>query len=237
MRDFGAIYSGFWANQDLREAGDDARLLAAYLLTSPHTNSLGAFRLPSAYACEDLGWVSERFRNGLETLSNIGFVKYDEGSKFVWICKFLVWNRPANPNIWKAIAKMAKAVPDGVVFKDEILVSAGVSETVSEPLGNTPSPSPSPSPFLESEESEPILIPLNDGSEYVVTMADVAELELAYPRVKIPAELRKARAWCVANPAQRKTRRGVSKFMNGWASRASERGSGDEPKPKARRAL
>lgn len=226
MRDYGVIHRGFWANESLRGAGDDARMLAAYLLTSPHTTTLGAFRLPDAYACDDLGWVPERLRNGFETLSKIGFVRYCHTTKWVWVVKFLEWNKPANPNIWKAIAKMASGVPDAVAFKDEILVSAGVSETVSKPLGNTPSPSPSPSPSLEDSFAD-VAIPLNDGTDYAVTLAEVAEFERAYPVVDVLGELRKARAWCVANPAQRKTRRGAGKFVNGWLARAAERA----PKP------
>jgi|SRR5690625_102327 len=226
MREFGTIHRGFWANEDLRQAGDDARLLGAYLLTSPHTTALGAFRLPDAYVCDDLEWEKKRFRNSLQALSDAGFVKYDPDTKWVWVVKFLEWNRPANPNIWKAIAKAARNVPDSVSFRDEILVSAGVSETVSEtvrkPSIKSPSPSPSPSPDSEDE----IFIPLNDGSEHRVTLADIAEYEMAYPRIDVTAELRKARAWSIANPAQRKTPRGASKFVNGWLSRANEKGGG-----------
>ena len=237
MRDYGAIYSGFWANQSLRDAGDDARLLAAYLLTSPHTTTLGAFRLPEGYAFEDLGWVPERFRNGLETLSRIGFIQYDPATKWVWIVKFLEFNRPANPNIWKAIVKAAKAVPDAVPFKVNICSSAGLFETVSEPLPNIPSPSPSPFPSLEGgvEETE-IAIPLCDGTDFAVPLAMVAELEQAYPRADVTGELRKARAWCVANPTQRKTRRGAAKFLTGWIGRAAERiGPASAPAPTRQR--
>lgn len=222
MREYGVIHRGFWANEAIKEAGDDARTLAVYLLTSPHTTTLGAFRIPDAYACDDLGWDSQRLRNGFEALSRIGFVRYDSATKWVWVVKFLEWNKPANPNIWKSIARMANGVPDAVPFKDEILVSAGVSETVSKPLGNIPSPSPSPS--IEGGVGETdIAIPLADGTDYAITLASVAEWEQAYPRIDVMGELRKARAWCVANPRQRKTRGGAAKFLNGWLSRASER--------------
>src|SRR5690606_29238968 len=77
----------------------------------------------------------------------------------------------------------------------------------------------------------PIFIPLNDGSEYVVKLASVAEWEQAYPRLDVMAELRKARAWCVANPRQRKTRGGAAKFLNGWLSRASERATPPPAEP------
>ena len=76
------------------------------------------------------------------------------------------------------------------------------------------------------EEYE-IFIPLNDGSEHRVTLADIAEYEMAYPRIDVAAELRKARAWSIANPAQRKTPRGANKFVNGWLSRANEKGGGN----------
>lgn len=235
MRDYGVIHRGFWANEDIRSAGDDARTLAAYLLTSPHTTTVGAFRLPDAYACDDLGWTSERLRNGFETLSRIGFIRHDSATKWVWVVKFLEWNKPANPNIWKAIARMANGVPDAVPFKDEILASAGVSETVSKPLGNTPSPSPSPS--LEGGGGETDLaIPLADGTDYAITLASVAEWEQAYPRIDVMGELRKARAWCVANPRQRKTRAGAGKFLNGWLSRATER-SAPAPAPERKRVM
>lgn len=238
MRDYGVIYRGFWANESMKGAGDDARMLATYLLTSPHTTTLGAFRLPDAYACDDLGWDSKRLRNGFETLSNIGFIRYCETTKWVWIVKFLEWNKPANPNIWKAISKMASNVPDSVSFKDEVLVSAGVSETVSKPLGNTPSPSPSPSLSPEGGVGETdFAIPLIDGGDHAVSLADVAEWEQAYPKVDVPGELRKARAWCVANPKQRKTRTGVRKFLNGWLSRAADRTQPAAPAPARKREL
>lgn len=227
MREYGVIHRGFWANEAIKKAGDDARTLAAYLLTSPHTTTLGAFRIPDAYACDDLGWDSERLRNGFETLSAIEFIKYCPASKWVWIVKFLDFNRPANPNIWKAIRKMAGSVPDAVAFKSEILSVTGVSETVSKPLGNSPSPSPSPS--LGGVGDSEVSIPLASGADHPVTLADIAEWEQAYPRIDVMAELRKARAWSVANPSQRKTPRGVGKFLNGWLSRAAERATAQAP--------
>lgn len=75
------------------------------------------------------------------------------------------------------------------------------------------------------DETE-LSIPLNDGTDHAVSLAEIAEFEMAYPRVDVPGEIRKARAWCVASPAQRKTRRGVGKFLNGWLSRAAERSVG-----------
>lgn len=221
MREYGTIHKGFWANEDLKALDVDSRLLAAYLLTSPHTNMIGAFRLPDAYACEDLNWTTERLRNGFETLSKVGFIKYADSGKWVWIVKFLQFNKPANPNMVKAAVKMAEGIPASVPFRSEILSSLclgeRVSETVSKPLGNPPSPSPSPSPVLGAEE---ILIPLDDGSEFPVPADLLSEYRSTYRRIDVAGELRKARAWSVSNPTKRKTRRGVAKFLNSWLASA-----------------
>jgi hypothetical protein len=75
------------------------------------------------------------------------------------------------------------------------------------------------SPEPKGSSQQPILIPLKDGSEYAVTEAEVNEWTAAYPDKDVLGELRKARAWCVANPTKQKTRRGVTSFLNGWLVR------------------
>lgn len=86
----------------------------------------------------------------------------------------------------------------------------------------------------EIELSE-FVIPLADGSDHTLTLAELAEYEQAYPAIDVPGELRKARAWCVANPGQRKTRRGVGKFVNGWLARTAERAKPASAAPKPER--
>lgn len=213
MRDYGKVHTSFWASETLKDLDAYAKLLALYLLTSPHTNASGAFRLPDAYACEDLKWNAERLRNSFETLSNAGFIAHCEATSWVWICKFGDWNKPDNPNIKKAVLKSVDAIPASVSFKERIAAYWGFSETVTEPLGNPPSPSPSPSLF-------PLLI-LDDGSEFEVSEAFAVELRIAYPRIDLVTELAKMRVWLLANKAQRKTRKGTPRFINSWLSKAT----------------
>lgn len=67
-------------------------------------------------------------------------------------------------------------------------------------------------------------IPLNDGSEYPLYRKDVAEYASLYPAVDVEQELRNIRGWCLANTTRRKTHRGVRRFINGWLSRAQDKG-------------
>jgi hypothetical protein len=149
MRDYGKVHTSLWSSETLKGLDSDARLLALYLLTSPHTTMLGAFRLPDAYACDDLGWDAERLRNGYETLRGVGFIQFDEATKWVWIVKFLQFNRPENPNQWKSVRKLAAAIPDSVSLK------AAVNGTVLEPLNNTPVPAPASVPVFVAVASPP----------------------------------------------------------------------------------
>lgn len=140
MRDYGKVHTSFWSSETIRELDDDSRMLALYLLTCTHSNMAGSFRIPDGYVAEDLGWSSERFRKGLETLSDAGFLVYCDKSKFVWILKFLNWNKPENPNQWKAVAKFMAAIPANCSFRES------ANERVSEPFRNSPVPAPVPVP-------------------------------------------------------------------------------------------
>lgn len=62
-------------------------------------------------------------------------------------------------------------------------------------------------------------LPLQDGSEFLPTDAQVAEWSAAYPLVDVLGTLKRMRVWCLAKPANRKTRRGVAAFIVNWLGR------------------
>lgn len=74
--------------------------------------------------------------------------------------------------------------------------------------------------------SEPVaMLPLKDGTEYEISAESFEEFVNAYPAINVLSEMRKMRAWCLSNPANRKTRRGIMKFINGWLGRAKPESS------------
>lgn len=111
MRDYGIIHARFWSSKDIRSLSEDGRMLAAYLLTCVHSTLAGVFYIPDGYAAEDLQWTHERVSKGFGELSGNGFATRCEGSKWVWIPKYLDWNPPQNPNQLKAIWRVASKVP------------------------------------------------------------------------------------------------------------------------------
>lgn len=52
----------------------------------------------------------------------------------------------------------------------------------------------------------------------------IAQFESWYPSLHVDAELRKAAAWHATNPTKRKTRAGITKFLNAWLTKANDGG-------------
>lgn len=111
MRDYGKVYSRFWASRDMRTLSDDGRYLALYLMTCKHCTLAGIFLLPDGYVCEDMQWTIERVRQGFMELFRNGFATRCEATKWVWITKHLEWNGLQNPNQAKAAVKILTEVP------------------------------------------------------------------------------------------------------------------------------
>lgn len=72
-------------------------------------------------------------------------------------------------------------------------------------------------------------IPLKNEEMYPVTEADIAHLQESFKGIDVLAEIKKAAIWCENNPAKRKTRAGVMKFLTNWLLRA-----GPSPKKQQR---
>ena len=66
---------------------------------------------------------------------------------------------------------------------------------------------------------------LKDKSFYDVPVDKLEIWKSAYPAVAVESELKKMVAWCESNPERRKTRRGITSFINGWLNRAQDQGN------------
>ena len=74
-------------------------------------------------------------------------------------------------------------------------------------------------------EPEPIItLPLNTGEEYPLFQCDIDEFAELYPAVDILQAMRGMKGWLNTNPARRKTKRGIRRFINSWIAREQDRG-------------
>jgi hypothetical protein len=68
-----------------------------------------------------------------------------------------------------------------------------------------------------------VTLPLNTGAEYPIDEAQVREFSDLYPAVDVVAQLRKMRGWLIANPANRKTKAGVLRFVTRWLGQEQDK--------------
>lgn len=72
-------------------------------------------------------------------------------------------------------------------------------------------------------------IPLNDGTEWRPTTEELEEYARLYPGVDVRRALASMRGWCLSNPTQKKTRRGVKAFVNRWLDKEQNRATRGAP--------
>jgi hypothetical protein len=212
MREYGQIQCAFWQSQDAQQWTDAGKLLAAYLMTGPHSNGLGCYRCPDGYVMADLGWTQERVSEGFAELSRSGFAYRFEG--VVFIPGFLRWNKVANGNV--AAARMAEfeALPKGEakarvagaiinyvkhLGNDYRTVLQTVSETVSgtvtqtEPYPTQPRENPNQTTCAAPAEPAPAadLLPAEPASPVAVSflLNDGKDFEITEAQVREFAEL------------------------------------------------
>jgi hypothetical protein len=80
----------------------------------------------------------------------------------------------------------------------------------------------------DSIESSPLVctLILCTGEEHSVYQLEVTEWATLYPSIDVPDELRKMKAWLIANTNNRKTKIGINRFINRWLAKAQ-----DKPRP------
>lgn len=66
-------------------------------------------------------------------------------------------------------------------------------------------------------------LPQNDGLFFQITKEQYERWKELYPAVNVKSELSKIIGWLEANPAKRKTARGMLRFVNSWLSREQDK--------------
>lgn len=109
MAKFASVSPEFWTDTTVAEWNESQKLLALYLLTCPHRNLQGLYRLSLRYAADDLGWSEQRTRRALERLIADGFAEYDWEAKVVLLPKALRYYQPTTDRqLQGAIQALAK---------------------------------------------------------------------------------------------------------------------------------
>lgn len=116
MRDYGQVQCSWWGHPDTVDLSDNEKLLFLYLLTGPHSNGLGCYRLPFGYVSSDTGKGIETVSKGFLELGIKGFAYHCKTTEFVVIPKYLKWNPVSNGKVAKARQKEFQDIPSKFEF-------------------------------------------------------------------------------------------------------------------------
>ena len=76
---------------------------------------------------------------------------------------------------------------------------------------------------IDEKEQAIFEMPTNTGEGYPFFQPDIDFYKSLYPSVDIAQEMRKMVGWSNANPAKRKTKGGMKRFVNAWLSREQDK--------------
>jgi hypothetical protein len=106
------LHSVLWCDGKYKAMQDDFyQLLFVYLLSSPHGNMIGYYRLPPQYVATDMDRPIDLVCQGMGALQSEGFIAYDEPTNVLLIYNFLKWNPINSLNQAKGAVKVAAAIP------------------------------------------------------------------------------------------------------------------------------
>ena len=109
--DYHRVASRFWNDPKVRGWHEDARVLALYLLTSPHRATEGLFLLRRVYVAADLQWETHRLETAWRVLEDDRWILWDPSNEVVMIASALRYQRPNNENAAKGAMKRIKQIP------------------------------------------------------------------------------------------------------------------------------
>jgi hypothetical protein len=105
------VSSEFWTSPEIRALPPLSKLLALYLITCKHGESAGAFHLPIAYICADLGMTVAQVRECLSDGYRMGFATYDDATEYVVVLKALKHKGKLSTPYVRHVVKVFDTIP------------------------------------------------------------------------------------------------------------------------------
>ena len=112
------IASKFWTDEKIIELDTESKLLYLYILTCPHSNMAGYYRLPKEYIIADLKLSPEGLHKPFTKLLQEGLIKYCEKSFVILIPNYYKYNPIQNKNQAKGAAKKTCELPRNSLVED-----------------------------------------------------------------------------------------------------------------------
>ncbi len=124
----------FWTDEKSGLVSANLKLLLFYLITTPHGNMLGLYRLPDEYGARDIGWSLEEYRENFAQAVALGFVEHDPETSTVFVRNYLKHNPLENGNQVTGALKCLEELPTSPLFRSLADTVTALGKQYLEPL-------------------------------------------------------------------------------------------------------
>ena len=84
---YSQFHDGFWTDPEIRELSSDDKLLLTWFITNPYRHYSGVYFFEFDSISRQTGLSEKTVRKGIDTLSELKFIKYNAKFSMVWVVK------------------------------------------------------------------------------------------------------------------------------------------------------
>lgn len=84
---YSQFHDGFWTDPEIRSLSADEKLLLVWFITNPYRHYSGIYFFEFDLIAPQTGLSDIKVRKGIDTLSKIGFIRYNPKFSMVWVVK------------------------------------------------------------------------------------------------------------------------------------------------------
>ena len=163
--------------------------------------------------------TSKSIDDALAALANLGIVALYEvnGKPYLYL---LAWDK----HQYRRAAKSKFPAPECGIISSEIICKQPRADSLVNEERGTINDKRETNVCTEQDSAPAYALPLNDKTDFSINEKDITEWSALYPAVDVIQQLRSMKGWLNNNPAKRKTRNGIKRFINSWLSREQDKG-------------
>ncbi len=134
------IYVQIWNDEKFIELSEPSKIFFLYLLTSPHSNLIGAFVIKKGYIAEDLKWSIPRVDKAIKELVKDELILFDVKVSVVAVSNYLKYNPLENPNQFIGATNIYKTLPRTHILSSIFNTLVTLSERFNKPFEGASKP-------------------------------------------------------------------------------------------------
>lgn len=115
------IHSQIWHDEKFMQFTPEAQRLFLYLMSSPHSNSIGLYVIPKMYICADLQLTIQQLKKPFDELIKNGLIMYDDSVNLLLIINHLKHNKIENEKQAQGASKIVAILPKSKLYQEVII--------------------------------------------------------------------------------------------------------------------